>query len=146
MAKKDDKPKRSLKSNKASKKTLREQQAEHDVELTGRSLWSAFWKGFFLPIRLIWRGLAWLVRRPPLKQIGHGLRWFFTRKPMRFIGRLLGFRYIYESFKELRGVTWPSFKDSVKLTRAVVIFSVLFGAFVAGIDWVLDKVFKEILL
>jgi len=127
------------------KKTLREQQAE-GPEVEKVSLWRMFWRGFFLPIRYIWRGLAWLAHKPPLKQIGHGLRWFFMLKAVRFIGRILGLGYLRDSFKELRTVSWPTLKESTRLTGAVIIFSIVFGLFVALVDFGLDKVFKQILL
>ena len=132
------------KSVSKEKKTLRALQKEVNVE--NESLGGAFWKGFLLPVRLIWRGLAWLSHRPPLKQIGHGLRWFFRLKAIRFIGRILGLKYIRDSFAQLRTVTWPSFRDSLRLTGAVISFAVIFGLFVAVVDYGLDKVFKELLL
>lgn len=128
---------------KTKQKTLKESQT---VGTKQESLARVFWRGFFLPIRFIGRGLAWFAHRPPLKQIGHGLRWFFTRKPMRFIAKWTGIRYIIDSWGELRGVTWPTFKESVRLTGAVIIFSVVFGLLIAVIDFFLDKLFKQILL
>ncbi len=128
---------------KTKQKTLKESQTAGVKE---ESLAKLFWRGFFLPIRLVGRGLAWIGHRPPLKQIGHGLRWFFTRKPMRFIAKWTGLKYIIDSWSELRGVTWPAFRESVRLTTAVIIFSVVFGVVIAIIDFFLDKVFKQILL
>lgn len=125
------------------KRTLKE--ARESVD-TDASLAKTFWRGFFLPVRLIGRGLAWVAHRPPLKQIGHGLRWFFTSKPIRFIAKWTGIRYIIDSWSELRGVTWPSFKQSVRLTSAVVVFSIVFGLLIAIVDFGLDKLFKQILL
>lgn len=145
------KKKESKKSAKTSdklhihKKTLREQQAD-GPEVEKISLWRAFWRGFFLPVRYAWRGLGWLAHRPPLKQIGHGIRWFFMLKAVRFLGRILGLTYVRDSFKELRTVTWPSLKESTRLTGAVLIFSLVFGLFVALVDFGLDKLFKQILL
>ncbi|MBC7581526.1 preprotein translocase subunit SecE [Aeromicrobium sp.] len=103
-------------------------------------------RGFTLPIRLIWRGLKWVSHKPPLKQIGHGCRWFGTRRPIKFIGRILGFNYVAGSVREVKMVTWPSFKQSIRLTRAVIIFSVIFGSLIAGVDFGLGKVFKQIIL
>ena len=119
---------------------------EKTQKLEEQSLVRVFWSGFFWPIRAIWRGLAWLSHRPPLKQIGHGLRWFFRLRVVRFIGRLLGFTYIRDSWRELRKVTWPSFRESLRLTAAVIVFSVIFGAIIAVVDFGLDKVFRQILL
>ena len=128
---------------KAKPKTLRETVSAVDDE---EHLWSIFWRGFFLPVRLVWRGLSWLFHRPPLKQIGHGIRWFFTRTPVRFIVKILGLRYLYRSFRELWSVTWPTFKESRRLTGAVIMFAVAFGIFVAVVDYGLDKLFKQFIL
>ncbi|TAH36754.1 preprotein translocase subunit SecE [Candidatus Saccharibacteria bacterium] len=95
---------------------------------------------------MIGKGLSWLAHHPPLKQIGHAFRWFFRLKPIRFIGRILGFGYLASSWRELRKVTWPTWKESRRLTGAVIIFSVIFGALIAAVDYGLDKLFKEILL
>jgi hypothetical protein len=64
------------------------------------SLVRIFFRGFFWPVRMIGRGLAWISHRPPLKQIGHALRWFFRLKPVRFIGRILGLGYLRGSWQE----------------------------------------------
>lgn len=125
------------------KKTLKE---ARESTVPEESLAKTFWHGFILPIRLIGRGFVWIAHRPPLKQIGHGLRWFFTSKPIRFIAKWTGIQYIIDSWSELRGVTWPTFKQSVRLTSAVIIFSVIFGLLIAFVDFFLDKIFKQILL
>lgn len=121
------------------------------------SLKGAFLTGFMWPIKMMWRGvrfvfrkigqvLAWISHKPPLKQIGHGLRWFSRLKFVRKIGRILGLRYLRDSWRELRQVTWPTFKDSTRLTGAVIIFSLVFGVLIAIIDFGLDKLFRQILL
>lgn len=110
------------------------------------SLVKVFFRGFFWPLKMIGKGLSWLAHHPPLKQIGHAFRWFFRLKPIRFIGRILGFGYLASSWRELRKVTWPTWKESRRLTGAVIIFSVIFGALIAAVDYGLDKLFKEILL
>jgi preprotein translocase SecE subunit len=92
------------------------------------------------------RALAWIGHRPPLKQIGHALRWFFSLRFMRFLGLILGLRYLIASFSELKLVTWPSRTQSRRLTTAVIIFSVVFGGLIAGVDFGLNKLFKELLL
>ena len=81
-----------------------------------------------------------------MKHIGHALRWFFLLPPLRFLGRVIGLRYIRDSARELRGVTWPSFRDSRRLTGAVILFSVVFGLFIAVVDYGLDKLFRQILI
>lgn len=130
-----------------AKKPLQQKKSED------QNLAKAFWAGFFWPARIVWRGItyvgkaiAWLSHKPPLRQIGHALRWFFHLKPVRFVGKMLGAKYFYASWQELRQVTWPTRRDSFRLMGAVIIFSIAFGAFIAIIDYGLDKVFKQILL
>lgn len=110
------------------------------------SLVRVFFRGFFWPLKMVWRGLAWLAHHQPLKGIGHGLRWFFRLRAIRFIGRILGFSYVRSSWKELKDVTWPSWQESRRLTTAVIIFSVIFGVLIALVDYGLDKLFKQVLL
>lgn len=122
--------------------TTTKHKAAEDTE----SIPHAFFRGFFWPVRMLGRLLAWLSHRPPLKQIGHALRWFFRLKPLRFLAKVFGFTYIYRSWKELKYVTWPSLRESLRLTSAVIIFSVIFGAIIAVVDYGLDKLFKQVLL
>jgi preprotein translocase SecE subunit len=68
------------------------------------------------------------------------------KKPLRLIGKVLIPVYFRNSWKELKLVTWPSFKQSIRLTYAVLIFAVIFGVSVAIIDYGLDVLFKKILL
>lgn len=110
------------------------------------SLVRVFFRGFFWPLKAIGHGFAWLGHRPPLKQIGHAIRWFFRLRAVRFIGRILGLGYIRSSWQELKQVTWPTRREGRRLTTAVVIFSVVFGALIAVVDYGLDKLFKQILL
>jgi preprotein translocase SecE subunit len=113
---------------------------------TDESLVRVFFRGFFLPLRLIWRGLAWIAHRPPLKQVGHAIRWFFRLRGMRLIGRILGFTFVRGSWRELRQVTWPTRREGFRLTTAVIMFSTIFALILAGVDWGLDKIFKQLLL
>ena len=110
------------------------------------SLWRVFWRGFFLPVKLIGRGFAWIGHRPPLKQIGHGFRWFFRLRVVQFLSKITGINYIRGSFQELKLVTWPTRREGRRLTTAVIIFSVVFGALIAVVDFGLDKLFKQLLL
>lgn len=101
---------------------------------------------FFGVLRWPFKGLAWLAHKPPLKQIGHGLRWFFSLRFMRFLGKVLGLRFLANSWKELKLVTWPTASQSRQLTIAVIIFSVIFGGLIAIVDYGLDKLFKQVIL
>jgi preprotein translocase subunit SecE len=82
---------------------------------------NSFVSGFTWPLRKLWAGLTWISR--------------YTIPP-----------YFRNSAKELRLVTWPNRKQSRQLTVAVMVFAVIFGVLIAGVDWLLDKVFKGIIL
>jgi len=83
---------------------------------------------------------------PVFRPIGRGLRTIFGLKPVRMLGRVVFPRYFRNSWAELRLVTWPNWRESRQLTFAVLVFAVVFGAAIAGVDWGLDKVFKQLLL
>lgn len=117
-----------------------------DTNKDDDSLVRVFFRGFFWPLVMIGKGFKWLSHRPPLKQIGHGLRWFFNLRAIRFIGRVLGLTYLRSSWQELKLVTWPTKREGRRLTTAVIIFSVIFGALIALVDYGLDKLFKQLLL
>ena len=68
------------------------------------------------------------------------------KKPLKFLAKILLISYVASSFKELKQVTWPGFRQSRRLTYAVLGFAIIFGAAIAGLDWVLGKIFKEILV
>lgn len=70
----------------------------------------------------------------------------FDRQPFRFIGRILLPRYVRDSWRELRLVKWPGFRESLRLTRAVLIFATIFGVSIAALDYGLEKLFREILI
>lgn len=74
----------------------------------------------------------------------------FQTKPARFVGRILSkillLGYIHASWKELRLVTWPSRRETFKLTMAVFVFAIGFALIIAGLDYGLDKVFKQLLV
>lgn len=113
---------------------------------TDEGLARVFFRGFFWPVRMIYRGLQWLAHRPPLKQLGHSVRWFFRLRAIRFIGKILGFGYFRSSAQELKEVTWPTWRESRRLTGAVILFSIIFGGLIAIVDFGLDKLFKQLLL
>lgn len=64
----------------------------------------------------------------------------------RIIGKILVPPYIRSSFRELRQVTWPNRSQTLELTGAVIVFSVIFGVIVAIVDFGLDKLFKQVIL
>lgn len=89
----------------------------------------------FSPLALLWRGLKIVLR--PLAPIGRPL-W-----------RLLGWlapSYVVNSWRELRQVAWPSRRETWRLTLAVFVFALVFGAAVAAVDLGLSKLFREVVL
>jgi preprotein translocase subunit SecE len=67
-------------------------------------------------------------------------------KPLKKAGRVILPAYFRNSWQELKKVTWPDWTQSRKLTSAVLIFAILFGVMIAGVDWVLDKIFRNLIL
>ncbi|MDX1766087.1 MAG: preprotein translocase subunit SecE [Candidatus Saccharimonadales bacterium] len=55
-------------------------------------------------------------------------------------------RYVRESYRELRKVTWPSRRESWKLTFAVILFTAAFTAFAVIADTIFDILAEEIFL
>ncbi len=137
--------KRKASTTVAKKRTSKANGANVGSNTQEKTITQAFWGGFLWPIKALWRAVCWVSHKPPLKQLGHALRWFFHLKVMRFIGRVLGLRYLRDSWKELRQVTWPTFRESRRLTLAVIMFSIVFGLLIAVVDYGLDKAFKYML-
>ncbi len=69
-----------------------------------------------------------------------------VRKVMHLVGKVLLPTYVRNSWQELKLVTWPTWTQSRKLTVAVMIFAIIFGALIATVDYGLDKLFKQIFL
>lgn len=67
-------------------------------------------------------------------------------RPVRLAGKVIIPAYLRNSWRELRLVTWPTWKQSRQLTLAVIIFAVIFGSTIAAVDYGLDKIFRNILL
>jgi preprotein translocase SecE subunit len=69
----------------------------------------------------------------PFKLAKQGLKWLVPK-------------YFVNSWRELRQVHWPNRRETWRLTLAVFIFSIIFGAMVAGVDKGLDELFKKVVL
>jgi preprotein translocase SecE subunit len=82
----------------------------------------------------------------PFRPIGRALIQFERFKPVHIIGLIIVPRYFRNSWQELRLVTWPSRRESRRLTSAVLIFAVIFGVLIAAVDYGLDKIFKKVVL
>jgi preprotein translocase SecE subunit len=90
---------------------------------------------------------------PILRPIGRFFKKLFSIQPFKFfarvarwIGLIIFPKYVRNSFRELKGVTWPTLKQSRQLTFAVLAFAIIFGGAIALVDLGLDDVFKRILL
>lgn len=46
------------------------------------------------------------------------------------------FRFVKESFAELKKVSWPTPKQALRLTLLVAVFSIVFSFFISGVDLV----------
>lgn len=46
--------------------------------------------------------------------------------------------YLGECFEELHKVTWPTKNQAIRLTAIVLIFSLVFSFFIAGVDYVFN--------
>lgn len=66
--------------------------------------------------------------------------------PLKKVVGLLGPVYFVNSWREVRQVTWPTRRETWRLTLAVFVFSVIFGLAAYGVDTVLDFVFKRTVL
>ncbi|HET7059900.1 MAG TPA: preprotein translocase subunit SecE [Candidatus Saccharimonadales bacterium] len=69
-----------------------------------------------------------------------------VRKILSLIGKVVFPKYFRQSGQELKLVTWPGWSEGRRLTFAVLVFAIIFGAAIAGVDWVLDKIFQHLLL
>jgi preprotein translocase SecE subunit len=67
-------------------------------------------------------------------------------KIFNFIGLIIVPKYLRSSWDELKLVTWPNRRESIRLSYAVLAFAVVFGALVAALDYGLNDLFKIILL
>lgn len=55
-------------------------------------------------------------------------------------------RYIRDSYRELRRVTWPDKKTAWRLTGTVFLFSFIMALFLFGLDSAFSKMFEKLFL
>lgn len=55
-------------------------------------------------------------------------------------------QYFRDSWAELKKVTWPTRKQAIKLTAAVLVFSVVFAAFIALLDALFSNLLQKLIL
>jgi preprotein translocase SecE subunit len=65
----------------------------------------------------------------------------FLRKRVRFMPK-----YFIESWRELRLVTWPSNRQTMRLVIAVFLFATIFGALIGVTDSLLENIFRRIIV
>ena len=70
----------------------------------------------------------------------------FFKKLFSILKKILLIDYVSSSWQEVKQVSWPNRKETAKLTVAVFAFAIVFGVFVAIIDFGLDKLFREVIL
>lgn len=98
------------------------------------------------------RQTASRVKDPLAKAQAFGRREYHIPLPDDRIGKFLGKRvrlfpkFIREAFAEVKKVTWPDARTTVRLTLAVFIFSVIFAGIAGLLDFGLDKLFKEVII
>ena len=119
--------------------TVRERNEKHNAKAEAkaakvpkrrvRKAAKAVAKPFKGPVRVI----TWPFRTRPVRAIG------------RFLGRIFWPKYFRNSYKELKLVEWPSRRNTLKLTFAVLAFALVFGLAAAGVDLILDKVIRRII-
>lgn len=87
------------------------------------------------PLGALWRSLKTILR--PLAPLGRillkALHWLTPS-------------YFINAWRELKLVTWPKRRETWRLTAAVFVFALVFGALVWVVDYGLDKIFRELVL
>lgn len=83
----------------------------------------------------IWRPIRRILQ--PLAPVGR-----FLKKILRWLVP----RYFINAWRELKLVTWPTRRETWRLTGAVFVFALVFGALVAVVDKGLDEIFKKLIL
>lgn len=70
------------------------------------------------------------------------------KKGFRYLNKKIPYipKFIKNSWEELKKVTWPTFGVAMKLTFAVIVFSAVFAVFVQILDFIFNKLVKEIIL
>ena len=62
------------------------------------------------------------------------------------IGRVILPGFLRGAFQEIKQTTWPGRSETLRLAWAVFVFAIIFSIIVAGLDYVLDKIFRSIIL
>ena len=54
-------------------------------------------------------------------------------------------QYVKESIQEMKKVTWPTWEDLKGSTLVVMLFSVIMGCYIAGLDVVFSVIIDKIM-
>ena len=54
-------------------------------------------------------------------------------------------QYVKESIQELKKVTWPTWEELKGSTLVVILFSVIMGCYIAGLDFVFSWIVNQIM-
>jgi preprotein translocase subunit SecE len=98
------------------------------------------------------RKTASKVKGPIGRVRKHGKREIHLPLPDNKFGRFLNKRvrilpkFIREAWAEVKLVTWPDRKQTIRLTLAVFVFALVFAIIVGVLDYFLNKLFRDILL
>jgi preprotein translocase SecE subunit len=147
--KKDKKPKRKLRAA----PTLREQTESANTNADQPAKKRRFWQIVLTPFRLLGRLLRNIGSGIKRSRFGKGAAKLYRSKlfiPVRFlvkgISTILFVRYFRESWQELKLVVWPDRWTTWRLTFAVIVFAVVFGALVAALDFGFERLFRDVIL
>jgi len=55
------------------------------------------------------------------------------------------FNFLIETRDELQKVTWPTRTEVTRLTIVVILFSIIVGVYIGGIDLIFTKLLAEVL-
>lgn len=110
-------------------------------------------KKIFSPVKATGRGAGKLGRAVGTSGTGKTVAKVYKSKPfapvrlvVKLLSKLLFVSYFVGAWEEIRKVTWPDRGTTWRLTFAVILFGVVFGAVVAGVDWVFERIFREVIL
>ncbi len=88
-----------------------------------------------------------VLRRTGAKEF-HPVKLSETKKTGRILNKRVHLvpKFVRNAWAEIRLVKWSTPKEAARLTLAVFVFSAIFAVFVQALDFVFNKLFKEILL
>lgn len=149
-AEKGKKPLKRIKRRLKSAPTLREQTAQQSAAEKKPSRIKKIINAPFVLIFRVIKAVALFIARSPIGRIAVAVWKSRVFTPIRFIFKLLAkitlLSYFANAFRELRLVVWPNASTTWRLTGAVLMFGIVFGCFIAGIDYILEKGFREVIL